>query len=33
MEDLGITLGEAMKKAVGDKKGIKTLWRVLCTDG
>ena len=23
MEDLGITLGEAIKKAVGDKKGIK----------
>lgn len=23
MEDLGITLGEALKKAVGDKKGIK----------
>jgi imidazoleglycerol-phosphate dehydratase len=27
MEDLGITLGEALKKAVGDKKGIKRYGR------
>ena len=27
MEDLGITMGEALKKAVGDKKGIKRYGR------
>jgi imidazoleglycerol-phosphate dehydratase len=27
MEDLGITLGEAIKKALGDKKGIKRYGR------
>jgi imidazoleglycerol-phosphate dehydratase len=27
MEDLGITLGEALKKAVGDKKGIRRYGR------
>ena len=30
VEDVGITLGQAISKAVGDKKSI-TVWPCLCT--
>ena len=33
VEDVGITLGQAVNKALGDKKGYSTLWSRLCAIG
>ena len=33
IEDTGIVLGNAIREAVGDKKGIKTLWQLHSSYG